>query len=113
MTTRPLGVGVMVKPADVKVVKIAASAFPKGAFSKVEDVLDRPVISNILLEEPILEGRLAAKGSGLGLAPTIPVGMRAVTVRVNDVAERGGLRVAGHARRRAGDGPAADSATAT
>src|ERR1035438_1374176 len=31
--------------------------FPKGGFSKVEDVLDRPVISNILLEEPILEGR--------------------------------------------------------
>ena len=35
-------------------------AFPKGAFSKVEDVLDRPVISNMLLEEPVLEGRLAA-----------------------------------------------------
>src|SRR5260370_2977984 len=76
----------MVKPADIKVVKISAVAFPKGAFSKVEDVLDRPVISNILLEEPVLEGRLAAKGSGLGLPPTIPLGMRAVTVRVNDVA---------------------------
>jgi hypothetical protein len=40
----------MVKPADVKIVKISAAAFPKGAFSKVEDVLDRPVISNILWE---------------------------------------------------------------
>ena len=95
VTARPLGVGVMVKPADVKVVKIASSAFPKGAFSKVEDVLDRPVISNILLEEPILEGRLAAKGSGLGLAPTIPVGMRAVTVRVNDVASVSGFVLPG------------------
>ncbi|MDP9114911.1 MAG: Flp pilus assembly protein CpaB, partial [Acidobacteriota bacterium] len=90
-----LGVGVMVKPADVKVVKIASSAFPKGGFSKVEEVLDRPVISNILLEEPILEGRLAAKGSGLGLAPTIPVGMRAVTVRVNDVASVSGFVLPG------------------
>lgn len=95
VTARPLGVGVMVKPADVKVVKIASSAFPKGGFSKVEDVLDRPVISNILLEEPILEGRLAAKGSGLGLAPTIPVGMRAVTVRVNDVASVAGFVLPG------------------
>jgi pilus assembly protein CpaB len=95
VTARPLGVGVMVKPADVKVVKIASSAFPKGGFSKVEDVLDRPVISNILLEEPILEGRLAAKGSGLGLAPTIPVGMRAVTVRVNDVASVSGFVLPG------------------
>ena len=70
-------------------------AFPKGAFSKVEDVLDRPVISNILLDEPILEGRLAAKGSGLGLAPTIPVGMRAVSVRVNDVAGVAGFVLPG------------------
>ena len=37
------------------------------------------------MDEPVLEGRLAARGSGLGLAPIIPVGMRAVTVRVNDV----------------------------
>ena len=95
VTARPLGVGVMVKPADIKVVKMPASAFPKGGFSKVEDVLDRPVISNILLEEPILEGRLAAKGSGLGLAPTIPVGMRAVTVRVNDVASVSGFVLPG------------------
>jgi len=95
VTARPLGVGVMVKPADIKVVKIATSAFPKGAFSKVEDVLDRPVISNMLLEEPVLEGRLAAKGSGLGLAPTIPVGMRAVTVRVNDVASVAGFVLPG------------------
>jgi pilus assembly protein CpaB len=95
VTARPLGVGVMVKPADVKVVKIAAVAFPKGAFSKVEDVLDRPVISNILLEEPVLDGRMATKGSGLGLAPTIPVGMRAVTVRVNDVGSVAGFVLPG------------------
>lgn len=95
VATRPLGVGVVVKPADIKVEKIASSAFPKGAYSKVEDVLDRPLISNVLLEEPILEGRLAAKGSGLGLAPTIPVGMRAVSVRVNDVASVTGFVLPG------------------
>jgi pilus assembly protein CpaB len=95
VATRPLSVGVMVKPPDVKIVKIAAESFPKGAFGKVEDVLDRPVISNVLLDEPILEGRLAAKGSGLGLAPTIPVGMRAVTVRVNDVAGVAGFVLPG------------------
>jgi pilus assembly protein CpaB len=95
VTTRPLGVGVMVKPADVKVVKVVSSAFPKGGFSKIEDVLDRPVISNMLLEEAVLDGRLAAKGSGLGLAPTIPVGMRAVTVRVNDVANVAGFVLPG------------------
>src|SRR5579862_6963607 len=95
VATRPLGVGVMVKPADVKLTRVSLESFPKGAFSKVEDVLDRPVVSNILLDEPLLEGRLAVKGSGLGLAPTIPVGMRAVTVRVNDVAGVAGFVLPG------------------
>ncbi|MCS7025194.1 MAG: Flp pilus assembly protein CpaB [Bryobacteraceae bacterium] len=85
VAAKPLSVGITVKPADVKVTKVAADQFPKGGFSKVEEVIDRPVISNILLDEPLLEGRLATRGSGLGIAPIIPVGMRAVTVRVNDV----------------------------
>lgn len=85
IATRPLSVGLTVKAADVKVIKVPVQAFPKGAFSKPEDVLDRPVISNILSEEPMLEGRLALRGTGVGLAPIIPAGMRAVTVRVNDV----------------------------
>lgn len=85
LAVRPLAVGTTIKPADIKIGKVPSAAFPKGAFSKPEEVIDRPVISNILVDEPVLEGRLAARGSGLGLAPVIPVGMRAVTVRVNDV----------------------------
>ena len=85
IAARPLSVGLTIKAEDLKVVKVPADAFPKGGFSKPEDVLDRPVISNILNEEALIEGRLAQRGSGVGLAPIIPVGMRAVTVRVNDV----------------------------
>jgi pilus assembly protein CpaB len=95
IAARPLSVGVTVKPEDVKLTKITAEAFPKGGFSKVEEVIDRPVSSNILLDEPLLEGRLAARGSGLGLAPIIPVGMRAVSVRVNDVAGVAGFVLPG------------------
>jgi pilus assembly protein CpaB len=85
LAARPLSVGTTVKPADIKLGKIPSAAFPKGAFAKPEEVIDRPLISNILMDEPVLEGRLAARGSGIGLAPVIPVGMRAVTLRVNDV----------------------------
>ena len=85
VAAKPLPPGVTVKPGDVKVVKVPVEQFPKAGFSKVEEVIDRPVISNVLLDEPVLEGRLAARGSGLGLAPIIPVGMRAAAVRVNDV----------------------------
>ena len=85
LAARPLAVGTTVKPADIKLGKISSASFPKGAFAKPEEVIDRPLISNILMDEPVLEGRLAARGSGIGLAPVIPVGMRAVTLRVNDV----------------------------
>jgi pilus assembly protein CpaB len=95
VAARPLSVGVTVKPADIKLSKTPASAFPKGAFGKAEEVIDRPVISNVLMDEPILEGRLAVRGSGLGLAPIIPVGMRAVTVRVNDVSGIAGFVLPG------------------
>ncbi len=85
VAAKPLPIGVTVKPDDIKVTKIPAGAFPKGAFSKPEEVIDRPVVSNVLFEEPILEGRLAARGAGVGPVAQIPMGMRAVSVRVNDV----------------------------
>ncbi len=85
VAAKALNVGTTIKPGDVTVNKVPLAAFPKSGFMKVEEVLDRPVVSNILAEEAVIEGRLAPRGSGAGLAPVIPVGMRAVTVRVNDV----------------------------
>ncbi|MBL8241647.1 MAG: Flp pilus assembly protein CpaB [Bryobacterales bacterium] len=85
VAAKPLSLGGSIKPGDVKVSKVPADQFPKGAFSKVEEVMDRPVVSNILLEEPIIVGRLGERGSGQGIAPIIPVGSRAVTVRVTEV----------------------------
>ena len=85
VAVRPLAVGAMVRADDVKVVKVSASNFPSGGISNVEEVVDRPVISNILVDEPVHQGRLAPRGSGAGLAPVIPEGMRAVSLRVNEV----------------------------
>lgn len=85
IAAKPLNIGTTIKPGDVTISKVPAAAFPKTGFGKVEEVLDRPVVSNILAEEAVIEGRLAPRGSGAGLAPVIPVGMRAVTVRVNEV----------------------------
>jgi pilus assembly protein CpaB len=85
VASKPLNIGTTIKPGDVTITKVPMAAFPKSGFSKVEEVLDRPVVSNILADEAVIEGRLAPRGSGAGLAPVIPVGMRAVSVRVNDV----------------------------
>lgn len=85
VAAKPLPIGVTIKTGDVKIQKTSSAAFPKGAFTKLEEVIDRPVVSGILADEPVLDARLAARGSGLGLAPIIPVGLRAVSVRVSDV----------------------------
>jgi pilus assembly protein CpaB len=95
VAARPLQVGTMIKAEDLKVIKFPASAFPKEGFSTPQAVIDRAVVAMILPEEPILNGRLAVPGSGVGLAPVIPVGMRAVTVRVSDVAGVAGFVLPG------------------
>lgn len=83
VAVKALALGTTIKSADVKLTKVPADQFPKNGFSKVEEVLDRPIVSNILQDEAILEGRLAQRGAG-GLSPLVPEGMRAVAVRVTD-----------------------------
>jgi pilus assembly protein CpaB len=53
------------------------------------------VISEIYQGEPILQSRLAGLGSGGGLAPTIPDGMRACAVRVDEVVGVAGFATPG------------------
>jgi len=85
LASKPLPMGPVIDRESVKLGKVPESLFPAGAFSRIEDVLDRPVISAIQPEEPVVEARLASRGSGPGLGPLIPTGMRAIAVRVNDV----------------------------
>lgn len=84
VAARDLEVGVLVKASDVKEAEWAGK-IPEHAVAKVEDIVDRGVTATTYQGEPILDTRLAAKGAGAGLASTIPMGMRAAAVRVNDV----------------------------
>jgi len=76
--------GAVLRDADLTTLEITGT-LPKGAILKKENAIGRGVISNLYLGEPVLESRLAAPGSGGGLAATIPQGMRATAVRVNEV----------------------------
>ena len=85
VATRPLGVGFTLDRDSIALRSVPESLFPVGALTRLEDALERPVISPIQANEPVVEARLAVKGSGSGLGPLIPPGMRAISVRVNDV----------------------------
>src|SRR5271157_4740537 len=76
--------GAVLTPSNLTTIQIAGSA-PKNAILKAEDAIGRGVVSDIYQGEPILDNRLAAPGSGGGLASIIPPGMRACAVKVDDV----------------------------
>jgi pilus assembly protein CpaB len=76
--------GSVLRDADLTTIQIVGT-LPKGAILRREDAIGRGVLSNLYLGEPVLESRLAAPGSGGGLAATIPQGMRATAVKVNEV----------------------------
>src|ERR1700751_51991 len=60
-------------------------SLPKGAILKKQDAIGRGVVSNLYQGEPVLDSRLAAVGSGGGLAATIRQGMRPCAVKVDEV----------------------------
>ena len=94
VAARVLAVGTLIKEPDITVAGWAGPV-PQNAITKKEDVVGRGVISTIYQSEPIVDSRLAPKGAGAGLAATIPQGMRAVAVKVNEIIGVAGFVVPG------------------
>jgi len=70
---------------NVRVIDWPANAAPQGAFHDPQEVVGRGLVLPVIQNEPILEMKLASKEMGTGLPPAIPEGLRAVSVRVNEV----------------------------
>jgi pilus assembly protein CpaB len=83
--TKPLTAGSPISADSVALIDWPASMPLSGAFTKPEEVIGRSVIYPIDQHQPILEHDVALAGSGIGLTVKIPEGMRAVSVRSNDV----------------------------
>jgi pilus assembly protein CpaB len=94
VATRNLPVGYLIKDGDVKLIGWTGTA-PSGGSSRPEDILGRGVVAAIIDGEPVVDSRLAPKGGGAGLAATIPSGMRAVALSVNEVVGVAGFVVPG------------------
>jgi pilus assembly protein CpaB len=85
VAVRDLGLGQLITDDDVKVIEWPAGAVPTGYAGAPGEVVGRGVIEAIRANEPILESKLADSGMGAGLPPLIPTGMRAVSVKVDEV----------------------------
>jgi len=91
----PVSVGAKLTEADVRVASWPKASPIDGSFAQTSEVVGRGVLVNMVPNEPILVTKLAAEGSGAGLMSTIPDGMRAVSVKVNDVIGVAGFVVPG------------------
>src|SRR5262245_10505228 len=90
-----VGLGTKLTQADVRVAQWPKSVALQGAFHDMAEVVGRGVLLPMEANEPILESKLAPKNAGAGLMTTIPEGMRAVSVKVNDVIGVAGFVVPG------------------
>ena len=95
IAAKALPVGALVGPNDVKLAAWPAKSPVPGAFATVDEVVGRGLLAPVLENEPVTSAKLAARESGAGLAPTIPLGMRAISVKVNEVIGVAGFLVPG------------------
>jgi pilus assembly protein CpaB len=94
VAARDLQIGTLIGPEDVRMGSWVGT-LPKGALPKLDGALNRGAIANMYEGEPIIADRLAAAGSGGGLAAIIPPGLRASAVRVDEVVGLAGFVTAG------------------
>ncbi len=81
----PLNLGTRLRAEQLQLLPWPAGQPMQGMFTRIEDCVGRALTSPVLENEAILENKLAPKEAGAGLAATIPEGMRALSVRVNEV----------------------------
>ena len=90
-----VSIGSRLQEADLRLAPWPRAVPLEGSFQRISDVVGRGAVVPMVLNEPILESKLAASGAGGGLMATIPDGMRAVSVKVNDVIGVAGFVVPG------------------
>src|SRR5450755_787325 len=94
VAARNLEIGSLIHDTDLKKGDWTGQ-LAKGMVTAKDSLVGRGVVSAIYEGEPVLDYRLAAAGAGGGLAATIPAGMRACAVKVNDVVGVAGFVVPG------------------
>ena len=77
--------GRRLQASDLKLIGIDRKNLPRGFISKIADAADRSLAVPVAVNEPVLTGKLNAKGSGEGLTSLIEPGTRAVSVQVNEI----------------------------
>lgn len=95
---QPLRFGTELTAAMLQEVPWPSDALPNGAFAKIHDIMAggrRVVLSAIEANEPVLSLKITGPGQRATLSALVKPGMKAVTIRVNDVEGVGGFVLPG------------------
>jgi pilus assembly protein CpaB len=91
----PLQLGTRIDGRNLRLIPWPSNAPVAGTFTRIEDCANRALITPVAANELILESKLASVESGAGLPATIPEGMRAISVAVNEVVGVAGFVIPG------------------
>ena len=95
---RPLRYGNELSAQALREIVWPQAELPDGAFAKINDVLKdgkRIVLTAIEPNEPVLSVKITGAGQRATLSSLVQPGMKAVTIRVNDVDGVGGFVLPG------------------
>ena len=91
---QPLSFGTELNASMLQEVPWPSNGLPAGAFAKIQDVVSggrRIVLAAIEANEPVLALKITGPGQRATLSALVKPGMKAVTIRVNDVEGVGGF----------------------
>ncbi|HEV2149892.1 MAG TPA: Flp pilus assembly protein CpaB [Longimicrobiaceae bacterium] len=95
VAARYLPQGTILRQEDVHFVEWSSPTLPPGYSSSVAELVGRGLLTDLQPNEPVLAAKLADKSAGGGLPILIPEGMRAVSVKVDEVIGVAGFVVPG------------------
>ena len=90
-----LDAGEMLRPNNLNLIDWPETTPLQGAFAKPEEVAGRIVMFPLSAGQPILERQLSAPGSASGLTVKIPEGMRAISLKSDDIVGVAGFLLPG------------------
>lgn len=90
-----LPTGARITAQDIKLIAWPAESQVPGSFATIEPLVNRGLIAGVFENEPLTDHKLAPIESGAGLPPSIPQGMRAMSVKVDEVIGVAGFVVPG------------------
>lgn len=96
VAARDIQLGSPLTPDMLTSVEWPSGSLPTGAINDPAELADRVVKTTLMRGEPVLESKLAPKGTKGGLSAVIAEGKRAITVKVNEVVGVAGFALPGN-----------------